>query len=104
MAEIDVLAALEANLALTRDLKTHIDGAVVGILRCVVMALHAVDTNRSATGKLRQALRDSWSELTDEQRADMRFVPMHAFLMLLEAPPPGRGPAPVVPLRPKDAD
>jgi hypothetical protein len=104
MADSDIVAALEANLALTRELKTHIDGAVVGVLKCVVMALHAVDTNRSATRKLRQALREFWSELTDEQRNDMQFVPLQAFLMLLEAPPPGRGPATVVPLRPKGAD
>jgi hypothetical protein len=97
----DIAAALEANIALTRELKTHIDGAVVGVLKCVVMALHAVDADRSATRRLRQALRDFWSELTDEQRNDMNFVPLQVFLMLLEAPPPGRGPAPVVPLRPK---
>jgi hypothetical protein len=101
MAENDILAAIEANLALSRELKTHIDGAVVGILKCVVMALHAVDADRSATRKLRQALRECWTDLTDEQRKDMNFVPLQAFLMLLEAPPPGRGPAPVIPLRPK---
>jgi hypothetical protein len=64
------------------------------------MALRAVDADRSATRKLRQILRDYWSELTKEQH-NMQFLALRAFLMLLEAPPPGRGPAPVVPLRPK---
>jgi len=51
MAEIDVVAALEANLALSRDLKTHIDGAFVGILKCVVMALHAAQDKAAQTAK-----------------------------------------------------